>query len=107
MKKIIVFIKGLPIYTLLNWCCCIFSVILNIAASITNNNILRIIAWILIIIQYLCIAVQLRVNKYNKDIISGEDIFNIDSDIISLDKYKPEYKNKLKLFDRIKSKFKK
>ena len=105
MKKILVFIKKQPTYVLINYFCCIISIIFNIIAAITNNNILRLIAWIFIIIQLSCVLIQIKIYKFNIEVMK-DDIFLDFNNIIDMNKYKPEYRNKPNIIYRIKSRFK-
>jgi len=105
MNKFLVFIKNTPIYLLINWICCLISVILNIVAIFTNNNTLRLIAWLFIIIQFSCILIQSKIYKIDMDIIKEENIFNTHDSIRDMNKYKIEYRDKLSLINRIKMKF--
>ena len=104
MKKILVFVKKQPVYVLMTWVCCLISIILNIIATFTNNNTIRLIAWLFIIIQFSFILIQFKVYKFDRDIMSEENTLNI-YNIGDMNKYKSEYNNKLNLLQRIKVKF--
>ena len=106
IKKILVFIKNQPIYVLVNWSCCILSIILNMIGIFTNNSTLKLIAWIFIAIQLSCILIQLKVYKFGRDIMKHEHVFN-NYDFSNTERYKIEYRNRLSLLQRMKSKFSK
>jgi len=87
MNKILVFSKKQPNYVLINWICFLISILLNTISSFTNNDALRLIAWIFIIFQFLCLLIQFKVYKFDRDIMIEENKFNI-GNIVDTNKYK-------------------